>query len=121
MVTYVGYSTIGTLKGSKTLVDQELAKRDLLNQFYTRKGERVMNSKFGCIAWDLLFDPLDPLTEGTLRDDVERIINEDPRWTLKNIFLNKPDEHSIAVRANIIYNDTGTAEELLLNFTSEIN
>jgi phage baseplate assembly protein W len=119
MVTYVGYSTIGSLTTSRTLVDKEIALRDLLNHFYTRKGERVMNPEFGCIAWDLLFEPLDKITEGELKRDVERIISTDPRWTLQSVFMNKPTDHSISVRANIIYNDTGTAEELFLDFTSE--
>ena len=55
MVTYIGYSTIDSINGSKTLVDAELAKRDLLNNFYTRRGERVQNPLFGSILPDLVF------------------------------------------------------------------
>lgn len=119
MVTYVGYSTIGSYTSSRTLVDKDIALRDLVNHFYTRKGERIMNPEFGFIAWDLLFDPLDSQTENLIKEDAQRIVSSDPRWTLQSLFMNKPDEHSLAIRMSVIYNDTGTAEELFLDFTSE--
>ena len=55
MVTYIGYSTVGTTYGSKTLTDVNIARRDLLNHFYTRRGERVQNPTFGSILPDLVF------------------------------------------------------------------
>lgn len=120
MATYIGYSTIGQLLGSKTLVDKDIAVRDLLNHFYTRKGERVMNPDFGCAIWDLLFDPLDFSTETLAKEEVERIVNSDPRWALQNILMTKPDDHSLNIRVSVIYDSTGTAEELYLNFVGEI-
>ena len=43
---YRGYSTIGnTFKGVR-VNDQELIKRDLLNHFAIRKGEKLMNYRF---------------------------------------------------------------------------
>lgn len=120
MATYVGYSTIGSTVGSRVLTDKELAKRDLMNHFYTRKGERVMNPEFGCVIWDVLFDPLDQLTESIVKNDVIRIIESDPRWIYRDMRMEKPDDHTLNVRVQLIYDDTRTAEELYLNFIGEI-
>ena len=119
MVTYIGYSTIDSISGSKTLVDSELAKRDLLNHFYTRRGERVGNPTFGSILPDLVFDPLDGTTESLALDDVNVIVNNDPRWNVLETLLSKPNDHSLEIKVRLEYIDTGTAEELFLKFTGE--
>jgi len=120
MAIYIGYSTIDSQFSNRVLTDKELAIRDLMNHFYTKKGERVMNPEFGSIIWDLLFDPLDYTTENLAKEDVERIILSDPRWILSDMKVEKPDDHSLSVRVQVYYNDTGTAEELYLDFVGEI-
>tara|TARA_Y200000002_G_C22675855_1_gene662040 strand:- start:231 stop:593 length:363 start_codon:yes stop_codon:yes gene_type:complete len=119
MVTYIGYSTIDSISGSKTLTDVDLAKRDLLNHFYTRRGERVGNPTFGSILPELVFEPLDSATERDALDDVTKIVNNDPRWNVLETLLSKPTEQSLEVKVRLEYIDTGTAEELFLNFTGE--
>ncbi len=121
MTTYYGYSTIDTTIGGKTLVDSEIAKRDLMNHFYTRRGERVQNPEFGSILHELVFEPLDQETEEAALDDVKRIINNDPRWIELETLLTKPDDHSLNIKIRLRYNDTGTAEELFLTYVGEIN
>jgi phage baseplate assembly protein W len=79
--TYKGFSTVAGVK-SNQLYDMDIIKQDLLNHFYTRKGERVMNPDFGSIIWDLLYEPLDESTKEDMIDDCERIINSDPRVSL---------------------------------------
>jgi len=119
MVTYIGYSTIDSISGAKTLTDADLAKRDLLNHFHTRRGERVGNPTFGSILPELVFEPLDEATEQEARDDVDKIVNNDPRWNVLETLLSKPTEHSLEIKVRLEYIDTGTAEELFLNFTGE--
>ena len=112
MATYYGYSTLNSTFSSRTLTDSALAKRDLINHFYTRKGERVMNPNFGCIIWDLIFDPLDSMTEEAVHDDVERIVNSDPRWKPLETLTSKPDDHTLNIKVRLEYIATGTAEDL---------
>ncbi|OUV26871.1 MAG: hypothetical protein CBC57_01570 [Euryarchaeota archaeon TMED97] len=119
MVTYIGYSTIDSISGSKTLTDVNLAKRDLLNHFYTRRGERVGFPSFGSILPDLVFEPLDSATEREALDDVNKIVNNDPRWQVLETLLSKPDDHTLEIKVRLQYNDTGTAEELFLRFIGE--
>ena len=119
MVTYIGYSTLNKKTINTVLTDKDLALRDLMNHFYTRRGERVMNPEFGSILHDLVFEPLDLRTEALAKDDVERIINSDPRWIFEDLNLTKPQDHQLDIRVRVIYDDTGTAEELYLTYTSE--
>lgn len=58
MATYVGYSSIGETIGSRSLQDIDIARRDLMNHFNTRKGERVMNPEFGSILPELVLNPM---------------------------------------------------------------
>ncbi len=78
-----------------------------------------MNPEFGSILHELVFDPLDARTEMLARNDVENIINSDPRWIFEDLNLTKPVEHQLDIRIRVIYDDTGTAEELYLTYTSE--
>jgi len=119
MVTYIGYSTIDKNTINTVLTDKDLALRDLMNHFYTRRGERVMNPEFGSILHELVFDPLDARTEMLAEDDVQKIINSDPRWIFEDLNLTKPVDHQLDIRIRLIYDDTGTAEELYLTYTSE--
>ena len=121
MVTYIGYSSVGQITGSKRLEDVDIAKRDLMNHLQTRKGERVMNPKFGSILPELVFEPLDNRTKNEALQDITDIVNNDPRWKYLEAILNKTDEHSLEVRVRLEYIDTGTAEELFLTYTGEQN
>ena len=83
---YKGFSTSSGNK-SNMLYDIDVVKQDLINHFYTRKGERVMEPTFGSIVWDMLYEPLDESAEEDLIEDCTRIINSDPRCELLDIQL----------------------------------
>lgn len=79
--TYKGFSTVAGVK-SNQLYDLDIIKQDLMNHFYTRKGERVMNPDFGSIIWDMLYEPMDESTKEEIMEDCKKIINSDPRVRL---------------------------------------
>lgn len=76
---YIGFSSVNSA-GTK-LFDLDLIKQDILNEFKTKKGERLMNPIFGSVIWDLLMEPLTDRVREVLEDDVQRICNADPRVT----------------------------------------
>jgi phage baseplate assembly protein W len=115
MRIFKGYSTIGREFGNFKLYDIELAKRDLLNEFYTRKGERVMSPMFGSIVWDLLFDPLTDDTIEQIKEDCVRIVSKDPRLKLEQLDV-RDSEHTITVAILLHYVPTATTTELLATF-----
>lgn len=118
MTTYRGFSTVDKQFGNFTYEDKVLAKRDLLNHFYTRKGERLGNPEFGSILPSLIFEPLGDDVVDQVDDDVREIIASDPRWRIVDLRINI-GEHSIECFIDIFYVADGTADELYLNYTTE--
>jgi phage baseplate assembly protein W len=119
MRKFKGYSTVDKTWGNFKLYDITLAKRDLLNEFYTRKGERVMSPEFGSIVWDLLFDPLTDETIDTIRADCLRIVTKDPRLDLLDIDI-VDNEHTIIVTIILRYVPTATETELVAVFNRNL-
>ena len=76
---YKGFSTINSNTENFALYDLELIRQDLLNHFHIRQGERLMNPSFGTIIWDLLFEPLTEEVKSAIIENVNTIINYDPR------------------------------------------
>ena len=97
--TYKGFSTVAGVK-SNQLYDLDIIKQDLINHFYTRKGERVMNPEFGSIIWDLLYEPLDESTKEDMIEDCKRIINSDPRVQMISTNLEE-FENGIKIQNNM--------------------
>lgn len=77
-----GYSSFNKARPNTEVHDIELVKRDLLNHFYTRRGERVMRPQFGTIIWDLIFEPFDEVLRDQVLSDVDLIVSRDPRAEL---------------------------------------
>jgi len=119
MRKFKGYSTVDKTWGNFKLYDIDLAKRDLLNEFYTRKGERLMSPQFGSIVWDLLFDPLTDETLTAIRQDCIRIVTRDPRLDIVNISV-IDNEHTIIVTIVLRYVSTATVTELVAVFNRNL-
>ena len=119
MRKFKGFSTVDRTHGNFKLYDIELAKRDLLNEFYTRKGERLMSPTFGSIIWDLLFDPMTEETVQLIRDDCQRIVTKDPRLEIKDIGVEESD-HSITVTILLNYVPTATLTDLVAVFNRDL-
>ena len=118
MATFRGFSTVGKKIGNFVLEDKALAKQDLLNHFYTRKGERLGEPEFGSILPELVFEPLDDATVDLVEDDVVAIINADPRWTFVDLRLTT-GEHLIECEVQLIYNNDGTNDLLYLKYKAD--
>lgn len=80
-----GFSSVDVSNPATEITDIELIKRDLLNHFYTIKGERVMRPEFGSIIWDMLFEPFDDLVRESVVSDVQNIIAQEPRVQLLDL------------------------------------
>jgi phage baseplate assembly protein W len=84
---YKGFSTVNTSSQGFMLYDLELIKQDLLNHFHTRRGERLMNPQFGTIIWDMLFEPMTEQLKESIVDNVNEIINYDPRLVAQTVIV----------------------------------
>lgn len=119
MAKFKGFSTVNKVNAPYTLTDSELVKRDLLNEFYTRQGERVMRPSFGSIIWDILMDPSTPDLDKRISDDIIRIIGKDPRVEHINTTVVVLD-HAIRAEVDLKFLPAGNVDKLYLNYTRKI-
>lgn len=121
MRVFKGYSTVGKEHGNFKIYDIELAKRDLLNEIYTRKGSRLMSPTYGYIVWDVLFDPLTETIVELIREDTLRIVSRDPRLELRSLdVIEDVDRQTITVAVILNYVPTATITELTAVFSRDI-
>ena len=102
---FKGYSTVGKVNVTSTvLYDIELIKRDLLNHFSIKRGEKLENPNFGTtIPW-LLFEPFNETIEKAIEEDVISIFAYDPRVQLNIVEVIKDeDRQSITVNCDVTY------------------
>lgn len=119
MATFKGFNTIEKVRAPYTLTDGDLVKRDLLNTFYTKKGERVMRPNYGSIIWDLLMDPDDSVTNSQIIEDVKRIIDADPRVEYVNATIYRL-EHTVRIEVTLKMLPFNNPDTLYIEYTRKI-
>lgn len=112
---YKGFSTVSLSTENFSLYDLELIKQDLLNHFYTRQGERLMNPTFGTIIWDLLFEPLTEQIKDLILQNVNQIINYDPRIKAESVIVTAY-ESGIQIECQLTYLSYNLSESIRLRF-----
>jgi phage baseplate assembly protein W len=116
---YRGFSTVDPTKTNPKLYDYDLIKQDLMNQFNTRQGERVMNPEFGTIIWNLIYEPLTDQLKQAVVDNVNAILNSDPRVVPVQINLVEA-QYGLQLEATLSYVGTNQTDVLRLAFDKEI-
>jgi phage baseplate assembly protein W len=116
---YRGFSTVDNSTTNVKLYDYELVKQDLLNQFNTRKGERVMDPEFGSIIWDLIYEPLTPDVKQQISEDIDRILASDPRLTPTLVNIIQQD-YGFYLELTLVYNGTDFSDRMILNFDKRV-
>ncbi len=114
MTTYSGFSTFNRTRKFK-VTDFDLVKQDLINHFYIRKGEKLMNPNFGSIIWNLLFDPFTTSVKDTIITDIKTIVNYDPRLSVDELSVTEY-RHGIQIILNLRYVITNQLAVMTLNF-----
>jgi phage baseplate assembly protein W len=116
---YKGFSSNET-KNNFKLYDIELVKRDLMNHFYIRKGEKLENPNFGTIIWDMLFENFTAEVRRLITEDVEQIINYDPRVKVNTLTIDSTDQ-GIRIQADIVYLPFNVNERMTFDFDKTNN
>jgi len=115
VATYKGFSTINNNFGGSKLTDTDLIKRDLLNHFAIRKGEKLMNGDFGTSIRDLIMDPLTDDTKALLIQEVNAVIENDPRVRSEGITLDEY-QNGLQVEMSLRYVIDNQVENLIVRF-----
>lgn len=120
MSRIIGYTTVDREITSQTLTGLELAKRDLLNHFHIRKGEKWTDPQFGSMLPYYVFEPLDENTIELITDDVFTVVSYDPRFEpIDNNVVVDQDAHYVTVSVRLLYVPTTTATDLQIKFDRE--
>lgn len=110
-----GFSSFESIRPKTEIFDIELVKQDLLNHFHTSRGERVMRPDFGSIIWDLLFEPFDQDLKDAVVADVQNVIDQEPRVTLRTVDVIE-FEHGLRINISVIYNPLDVVGTFELEF-----
>jgi phage baseplate assembly protein W len=116
---YRGFSTVGRNRKFR-LTDFELVKQDLINHFYIRKGEKLMNPDFGTIIWNVVHEPLTEDLKSVIVTDIKAIASYDPRISIDNVVVTEYDQ-GIQVELQLRYVQTNQTNLLNLQFDNQNN
>lgn len=113
---FTGFSTIGSSQNrSWVLHDIDLIKRDLLNHFHTRKGERVLRPTYGCSIWEYIHEQLTPDVVERIGDEVERVVNLDSRTEMRNFDV-QTYRNGIVILVDLFYRPYDMVSQLRIEF-----
>jgi phage baseplate assembly protein W len=82
--------------------------------------EKLENPNFGTIIWDMLFEPLTDENKKLIADNVEQIINYDPRVTVNSVQINSAQQ-GIRIEATITYVPFNITERMSFVFDRNNN
>tara|TARA_B100000029_G_C17414073_1_gene901827 strand:+ start:535 stop:906 length:372 start_codon:yes stop_codon:yes gene_type:complete len=118
MSLYRGFSTLEGNFKSPRLVDEDLIKRDILNSFAIRKGEKVGVPEYGSSVLDLIMEPLTEEIKNLLIEEVTTTIQQDPRVALKQLVLDE-FANGIQCQIELLFVKTNQVETLQINFNRQ--
>lgn len=114
MTTYNGFSTYNRRR-KFTLTDFDLVRQDIFNHFSIRKGEKLMNPKFGTVIWSLMFEPFTDDIKELITNDIKTVINYDPRVIADNVVVTELD-YGIQIELELRYVLTNQVSAMTLQF-----
>ena len=114
MAKYRGFNTIDQHKKFR-MTDLDLVKRDLLNHFQIRKGEKLMQPNFGSIIWNTLFEPLSEETKKVILEDVKAVVSYDPRLNVDEVIIQELG-NGLQIQIAMTYVPSNMATTMRLNF-----
>jgi phage baseplate assembly protein W len=118
-IRYRGFSTINQTKKFR-LSDIELVKRDLVNHFSIRKGEKLMQPNFGSIIWNMLFEPMTADIQAIIVEDIKNVVNYDPRVSATNVLVDQLDQ-GMQVQIDLVFLQGNYSSQLTLTFDGQSN
>lgn len=116
-IMYRGFSTVGRNRKFR-LTDFELVKQDLINHFYIRKGEKLMNPNFGTIIWNIIHEPLTEDLKSVIITDINEIASYDPRLSVDNVIVTEYAQ-GIQIELDLRYVQSNQSSQLTLQFNGQ--
>lgn len=102
------------------IYDVELIKKDILNNIFTRRGERVKMFRYGTRIPDLVFEPLDEVALGVIEEDIAHVVANEPRVNLLDSrVVPLYDRNVVIVTMTLYYLELDFTDTLSVNITFE--
>jgi len=115
---YRGISTVNPENDGFRLYDVAIIKQDIINHFHIRQGEKLENPEFGTIIWDVLYEPLTESLKQAIVENVESIINSDPRVSVDRVIVDSYF-NGIQIECVVTFLDYSIAEQMQLQFDQD--
>jgi phage baseplate assembly protein W len=113
---FVGFNTVGQPNPPYSLTNIEIVKRDILNQFATPIGSRLMLPSFGSNIFNYLFDPFDDYTKNAIIADAVRVVQDDPRVQFVSIDVFQNDQ-ALTVALVLLFVPESVTDNLFVIFS----
>jgi phage baseplate assembly protein W len=117
MATFIGFNTINQYK-KFTLTDFDLIKRDLSNAFNIQQGTLPGRPGYGTLIWSYVFENLTPVTEEAILNEVQRVVQGDPRLAITNTQL-YPQQNGILIELQVVVVPSSSPQNLSLLFDQQ--
>ena len=121
---YIGQSSANYEHNKSVhLSDVKLVTQDILNHFFTRKGERVNRPEYGTRIPDIIFEPLDDDTLFIINQDSLDVIESEPRVALRSLnVIPLFDEGAVVVAIDVdfVYLDLHDRIEIRIDFEGDV-
>lgn len=115
-ISFTNFSRNKNLK----VYDVDLIKKDILNNIFTRRGERVKMFRYGTRIPDLVFEPLDDVALGVIEEDLQAVISNEPRVSLVDMrIVPLYDRNVVIATLTLYYLELDFTDTLSVNITFE--
>lgn len=115
-ISFTNFSRNKNLK----VYDVDLIKKDILNNIFTRRGERVKMFRYGTRIPDLVFEPLDDVALGVIEEDLGAVIANEPRVSLVDMrIVPLYDRNVVITTLTLYYLELDFTDTLSVNITFE--
>lgn len=119
---YKGFSTRNyeELGASFDIYNVKCIEEDLMNEIFTIRGDRLYMPTYGTRIPLLTFEPNDAATMDVIREDINSVIKNDPRVSLKALSVSQvPDSYAIVAVAVINYVEFSVTSDLYIVVNSQ--
>jgi len=113
---FVGFNTVNQPSPPYSMTNINLVKRDILNQFATPLGTRLMLPGFGTNIYSYLFDPFDDYTKNAIIEDAVRVVQDEPRVELVSIDVFQSDQ-ALTIAMVLLFVSESITDSLFATFS----
>tara|TARA_B100000575_G_scaffold294588_1_gene311823 strand:+ start:4262 stop:4681 length:420 start_codon:yes stop_codon:yes gene_type:complete len=112
----VGFLLNSFTKDAAVVKNENAIKQAIKNLVLTQKGEKLFQPEIGSGVYELLFEPMDPFTADSIRDEIINTLGQyEPRITIQGVKVS-PNEETNQFDVTVEYRIVGQPIVETVNF-----